>query len=46
MLKKHQDPDSRPRRMVPITDKPFKGMMISLSGRLTRTHVRALLLIP
>lgn len=42
MLKKHQDPKSRPRRGVPLTDKPFTGMMISLAGRLTRTHVCAL----
>lgn len=41
MLKKHQDPKSRPRTVMPLLDKPFKGMMISLAGRLTRTHVCA-----
>lgn len=39
MLRKHQDPKARPRKVLSSTDKPFKGMMISLAGRLTRTHV-------
>ncbi|KAH6773045.1 poly ADP-ribose polymerase 3 [Perilla frutescens var. frutescens] len=39
LLKRHQDPKSRPRTTVlPLTDKPLKGMLISLAGRLTRTH--------
>ncbi|XP_073274084.1 protein ADP-ribosyltransferase PARP3 [Primulina huaijiensis] len=37
LLRRHQDLKTRPQRELP-TDKPFKGMMISLSGRLTRTH--------
>ncbi|KAL8217137.1 hypothetical protein R6Q57_023974 [Mikania cordata] len=35
---KHQDPKGRPKRELKSTDKPFGGMLISLSGRLTRTH--------
>ncbi|KAK6119857.1 hypothetical protein DH2020_046404 [Rehmannia glutinosa] len=38
LLKEHQDVKSRPPRVLSSTDKPFKGMMISLAGRLTRTH--------
>ncbi|KAL3518532.1 hypothetical protein ACH5RR_021121 [Cinchona calisaya] len=38
LIKKHQDPKSRPQRELVLTDKPFIGMLISLSGRLTRTH--------
>ncbi|KAL3616068.1 Poly [ADP-ribose] polymerase 3 [Castilleja foliolosa] len=41
LLKKHQDVKSRPSRASAAsasTDKPFKGMMISLAGRLSRTH--------
>ncbi|KAL2511120.1 Poly [ADP-ribose] polymerase 3 [Abeliophyllum distichum] len=37
-LKKHQDPKPRPQRALVSAKKPFKGMMISLSGRLSRTH--------
>ncbi|XP_073141391.1 protein ADP-ribosyltransferase PARP3-like isoform X2 [Henckelia pumila] len=37
LLKRHQDSKSRPQKEL-STEKPFKGMMISLSGRLTRTH--------
>ncbi|KAL9171429.1 hypothetical protein ABFS82_04G208100 [Erythranthe guttata] len=38
LLREHQDVKSRPSRKSTVTDKPFKGMMISLAGRLTRTH--------
>ncbi|KAG7551517.1 PADR1 domain [Arabidopsis thaliana x Arabidopsis arenosa] len=38
LIKKHQDPKSRPKRELGSADKPFAGMMISLMGRLTRTH--------
>ncbi|KAL1188616.1 Protein ADP-ribosyltransferase PARP3 [Cardamine amara subsp. amara] len=38
LIKKHQDPKSRPKRELTSADKPFTGMMISLMGRLTRTH--------
>ncbi|XP_051113230.1 protein ADP-ribosyltransferase PARP3 isoform X2 [Andrographis paniculata] len=38
LLKKHQDPKDRPRPLLRNADKPFKGMLISLSGRLSRTH--------
>ncbi|KAL8501172.1 hypothetical protein ACS0TY_020650 [Phlomoides rotata] len=34
LLKKHQNPKSRPHHPMTL----FKGMMISLAGRLTRTH--------
>ncbi|KAL2536127.1 Poly [ADP-ribose] polymerase 3 [Forsythia ovata] len=37
-LKKHQDPKPRLQRASVSAKKPFKGMMISLSGRLSRTH--------
>ncbi|CAA0810685.1 Poly [Striga hermonthica] len=36
-LLERQDVKSRPAREL-ATDKPFKGMMISLAGRLNRTH--------
>ncbi|CAA2942905.1 poly [ADP-ribose] polymerase 3 [Olea europaea subsp. europaea] len=39
LLKKHHDPESRNKREASTPpEKPFKGMMISLSGRLSRTH--------
>ncbi|KAL8151174.1 hypothetical protein V2J09_020982 [Rumex salicifolius] len=38
LLKNHQDPSRRPKRELAPPEKPFMGMMISLSGRLTRTH--------
>ncbi|KAK8679759.1 hypothetical protein V6N13_145195 [Hibiscus sabdariffa] len=38
LLKKYEDPRIRPHRYVGVTDKPFLGMMISLMGRLSRTH--------
>ncbi|XVF69157.1 hypothetical protein PTKIN_Ptkin11bG0058400 [Pterospermum kingtungense] len=38
LTNKYQDPSRRPLRYVGVTDKPFLGMMISLMGRLTRTH--------
>ncbi|KAJ0670693.1 putative NAD(+) ADP-ribosyltransferase [Helianthus annuus] len=38
LLMKHQDPKGRPKRELKATDKPFSGMLISLSGRLTHTH--------
>nr|GMD20526.1 poly [ADP-ribose] polymerase 3 [Ipomoea batatas] len=38
LIKKHQDPKNRPLKEQVITVKPLSGMMISLSGRLTRTH--------
>ncbi|KAK7257623.1 hypothetical protein RIF29_31720 [Crotalaria pallida] len=39
LLKKYQDPSTRPKMNVGLlADKPFTGMMISLMGRLTRTH--------
>ncbi|KAG6436404.1 hypothetical protein SASPL_101302 [Salvia splendens] len=37
LLKKHQDPKSRPRAVLQ-SEKPLKGRMICLAGRLTRTH--------
>ncbi|KAJ7947980.1 Poly [ADP-ribose] polymerase [Quillaja saponaria] len=37
MLEKYQDPSRRPQRHL-SPDKPFTGMMISLMGRLSRTH--------
>ncbi|XP_031400623.1 protein ADP-ribosyltransferase PARP3 isoform X2 [Punica granatum] len=37
-LKKYQDPGRRPCRDLGIADKSFLGMVISLSGRLSRTH--------
>jgi len=40
LLKKYQDPSHRPHRDLGLAEKPFTGMMISLMGRLTRTHVR------
>ncbi|XP_024985759.1 putative poly [ADP-ribose] polymerase 3 [Cynara cardunculus var. scolymus] len=38
LLLKHQDPKGRPKREMKPTDRPFTGMIISLSGRLSRTH--------
>ncbi|EEF38513.1 poly [ADP-ribose] polymerase, putative [Ricinus communis] len=38
LLKKHQDPKNRPRQELGAPGKPFAGMIISLSGRLSRTH--------
>ncbi|XP_065868519.1 protein ADP-ribosyltransferase PARP3 isoform X2 [Euphorbia lathyris] len=38
LLKKYQDPSRRPRQELVAPSKPFAGMMISLSGRLSRTH--------
>ncbi|KAI3688110.1 hypothetical protein L1987_81818 [Smallanthus sonchifolius] len=38
LLMKHRDPKGRPKRELKATDKPFSGMLISLSGRLSRTH--------
>ncbi|KAF8029409.1 hypothetical protein BT93_E1959 [Corymbia citriodora subsp. variegata] len=38
LLKKYQDPTRRPRKDPGIVDKPLRGMVISLSGRLSRTH--------
>ncbi|KAJ1440675.1 WGR domain [Sesbania bispinosa] len=38
LLKKYQDPSRRPHRDLGSAVKPFTGMMISLMGRLTRTH--------
>ncbi|XP_075500216.1 protein ADP-ribosyltransferase PARP3 isoform X2 [Primulina tabacum] len=37
LLRRHRDLKTRPLRELPA-DKPFKGLMVSLSGRLTRTH--------
>lgn len=39
LLKKYQDPSRRPKRDLSTPDKPFTGMLISLMGRLTRSHV-------
>ncbi|XP_034897178.1 protein ADP-ribosyltransferase PARP3 [Populus alba] len=36
LLKKHQDPSRRPCQGAPI--KPLAGIVVSLSGRLSRTH--------
>ncbi|KAH8498007.1 hypothetical protein H0E87_017069 [Populus deltoides] len=36
LLKKYQDPSRRPRQGAPI--KPLAGIVVSLSGRLSRTH--------
>ncbi|XP_028756844.1 protein ADP-ribosyltransferase PARP3-like [Neltuma alba] len=38
LLKKYRDPIRRPHRDLGSAEKPFTGMMISLMGRLTRTH--------
>ncbi|CAN4107254.1 unnamed protein product [Withania somnifera] len=38
LIEKHRDPKSRPKREISASDKPFVGMMIALSGRLSRTH--------
>ncbi|KAL6196158.1 hypothetical protein ACLB2K_031773 [Fragaria x ananassa] len=38
LLKKYQDPSRRPKRDLSTPDKPFTGMLISLMGRLTRSH--------
>ncbi|KAG9140059.1 hypothetical protein Leryth_010567 [Lithospermum erythrorhizon] len=38
LIKQHQDPKRRPSRELASKDKPFAGMVISLAGRLTRTH--------
>ncbi|XP_010686033.2 protein ADP-ribosyltransferase PARP3 [Beta vulgaris subsp. vulgaris] len=37
-LKKYQDPSQRHQKEIPPADKPFTGMVICLSGRLSRTH--------
>uniref|UniRef100_A0A6V7Q1C4 Poly [ADP-ribose] polymerase n=1 Tax=Ananas comosus var. bracteatus TaxID=296719 RepID=A0A6V7Q1C4_ANACO len=34
----NQESRAYPQRDLPLVDKPFSGMMISLSGRLSRTH--------
>ncbi|XP_038900668.1 protein ADP-ribosyltransferase PARP3 isoform X2 [Benincasa hispida] len=38
LIKKYQNPGQRPKRNLGQSDKPFSGMTISLSGRLSRTH--------
>ncbi|KAK7263390.1 hypothetical protein RJT34_30979 [Clitoria ternatea] len=38
LLKKYQDPSHRPQMDLVSAEKPFIGMMISLMGRLNRTH--------
>ncbi|KAK9122771.1 hypothetical protein Sjap_012373 [Stephania japonica] len=38
LINKYQDPSNRPHRMLSPPEKPFSRMMISLSGRLSRTH--------
>ncbi|KAA8550170.1 hypothetical protein F0562_001854 [Nyssa sinensis] len=38
LLKSHRDPKDRPQRDLGSADKPFAGMIICLSGRLSRTH--------
>lgn len=39
LLKKYQDPSQRHQKEIPHhADKPFTGMVICLSGRLSRTH--------
>ncbi|KAK9726991.1 hypothetical protein RND81_05G250700 [Saponaria officinalis] len=38
LLKKYQDPSQRHQKEIPPAQKPFTGMVISLSGRLTQTH--------
>ncbi|KAJ9177939.1 hypothetical protein P3X46_009865 [Hevea brasiliensis] len=38
LLKKYQDPSRRPHLDLGAPAKPFAGTMISLSGRLSRTH--------
>ncbi|CDP20882.1 unnamed protein product [Coffea canephora] len=38
IIKKHQVSNSRPQRELALADKPFTGMVISLSGRLSQTH--------
>ncbi|KAK4440615.1 protein ADP-ribosyltransferase PARP3 [Sesamum alatum] len=38
LLKEYEDRKGRCRPVLPGTDKPFRGMMIALSGRLTQTH--------
>lgn len=40
LLKKYQDPKQRHHKEIPPADKPFTGMVMCLSGRLSRTHVR------
>lgn len=35
----HRDPKGKLKRDIKSKDKPFAGMIISLSGRLSRTHV-------
>lgn len=45
LLKKYQDPSQRPHRDLGLAEKPFTGMMISLMGRLTRTHVCTTLIV-
>ncbi|KAM7528114.1 hypothetical protein LguiB_031524 [Lonicera macranthoides] len=39
LLKNHQGPKSRSQRAIISNNKPIEGMTISLSGRLSRTHV-------
>ncbi|KAG7950563.1 hypothetical protein I3843_13G120700 [Carya illinoinensis] len=38
LITKYQDPSRRPRRSLVTINKPFPGMVISLTGRLSRTH--------
>lgn len=38
LLMEHRDPKGKPRREFKTSDKPFAGMIISLSGRLSHTH--------
>ncbi|KAI3450704.1 hypothetical protein Pfo_007369 [Paulownia fortunei] len=38
LLREHQGVKARPSTVLSSTDRPFKGMVISLAGRLTRTH--------
>ncbi|KAJ8551988.1 hypothetical protein K7X08_028431 [Anisodus acutangulus] len=38
LLEKYRDPRSRPKWEISVSDKPFAGMLIALSGRLSRTH--------
>ncbi|XP_057534102.1 protein ADP-ribosyltransferase PARP3 isoform X1 [Amaranthus tricolor] len=38
LLKKYQDPKQRHHKEIPPADKPFTGMVMCLSGRLSRTH--------
>ncbi|KAL7595726.1 hypothetical protein Lser_V15G28797 [Lactuca serriola] len=38
LLMEHRDPKGKLKRDIQSKDKPFAGMIISLSGRLSRTH--------